>query len=125
MISLMNEPAPIEPLRYLAAVRVCSRALVLSASYTGDPRGKHHIVSRGWQSFAQQYNSITNNALVGNSIMVDLSLDKGGKGADGCGGGSQVDAASQISCDGGRNRQLTKEKLDLIFAEANPHRQFE
>eukprot|EP00752_Nemacystus_decipiens_P018680 g16745.t1 len=57
--------------------------------------------------------------------MVDLSLEKGGKGTDGSSGGSQVDAASQISCNGARDRQLTKEKLDLIFAEENPRKQFE
>lgn len=57
--------------------------------------------------------------------MVDLSLDKGEKGAEGCGGGNRADAASQISCDGGRDRKLTKENLDLIFAEVNPHEQFE
>lgn len=52
------------------------------------------------------------------------SLDKGGKMADSCSGSSHGDAASQISCDGGRDRQLTKEKLDLIFAEDIPHKQF-
>eukprot|EP00903_Cladosiphon_okamuranus_P011451 g10787.t1 len=54
--------------------------------------------------------------------MVDLSLGKRGKMADGS--SSHGDEASQLSCDGARDRQLTKEKLDLILAEDNPHKQF-
>lgn len=53
-----------------------------------------------------------------------MSLEKGGKVPDGCGGSSQGDAASQISCDGDGDKQLTKEKLDLIFAE-DPRKRFE
>lgn len=58
--------------------------------------------------------------------MVERSFEKGGEVADGCSGISPGDAASQNSCDGDRDQQqLTKEKLNLVFSEGNPHKQFE
>lgn len=57
--------------------------------------------------------------------MVDTSLDSGGKVGDVCSGSSQEDAAIQKNYDGDRDKQLTKDMLDSIFAQDNPHKQFE
>lgn len=57
--------------------------------------------------------------------MAHSNPGKGGKVADECESGDQEDAASQNGCCGNDDRQLTKEKLEIIFSEDDPHKQFE
>ena len=51
-----SETATVAPRNHFSeAIRACS---VLSASHTGAPHGKYHLVSRECQSFAQQQRSV-------------------------------------------------------------------
>lgn len=53
--------------------------------------------------------------------MVEFNLDSG-KGADTCDRGKAADVSGN---DAGGGKDLTKEHLESIFAEEDPHKQFE